>query len=329
MGLTLSLDDSTAEVSLEGAHVGRVILDGEDVVKQSSDGVPTHGGIAVLIPYAGRVRQGKYSFEGTEYSLPLGREGHAIHGFAKDKRWEVVEEEEKKKTAAVKLRARIEGQGFPATLAAEIEYTIGRTSFSTRCVVENTSRHYDCPLMVGFHPYFLARDWTLKATGRAYRYTLADQYFPTGEKEECDLRALGPATSLDDVFKVSGAVTLSDSSRRLTITRKNMPYVVLFNGKKYAEGRSLAIEPYTGLPDAYNNGIGLVTVKAGGRFACGYEFSLSRPNKRSERDFDKGLDYPTPRGTEKRVAKTTCFNKVEAGWGRPCQPTKNNRLSIC
>jgi aldose 1-epimerase len=277
MGLTLSLDNSTAEVSLEGAHVGRVILHGEDVIKQSSDGVPTHGGIAVLIPYAGRVRQGKYSFEGREYSLPLGREGHAVHGFAKDARWEVAEEEKKKKkTAAVKLRARIEGQGFPATLAVEIEYTIGRTSFSTKCVVKNTSRHDDCPLVVGFHPYFLARDWTLRATGRAYRYALADQYFPTGEKERCDLRALGRATSLDDLFKVSGAITLSDSSRHLTIARKNMPYVVLFNGKKYAEGRSLAIEPYTGLPDAYNNGMGLVTLKAGGKFACGYEFSLSQ-----------------------------------------------------
>ena len=129
---------------------------------------------------------------------------------------------------------------------------------------------------MGFHPYFLARDWTLQTTGRAYRYTLADRYFPTGEREESDLRGLGQATHLDDLFKVSGTVTLTESSHRLTIARKNMPYLVLFNGK-YAEGRSLAIEPYTGLPDAYNNGIGFVKLRAGGEFACGYKVGLSRP----------------------------------------------------
>jgi len=35
-----------------------------------------------------------------------------------------------------------------------------------------------------------------------------------------------------------------------------MPFFVLYNGK-YAEGKSIAIEPLTGAPDAFNNGIGL------------------------------------------------------------------------
>jgi galactose mutarotase-like enzyme len=53
-GLAISSHASRADVSLDGAHVGRLSLDGEEVVMPCSDGIPTHGGIAVLIPYAGR-----------------------------------------------------------------------------------------------------------------------------------------------------------------------------------------------------------------------------------------------------------------------------------
>jgi aldose 1-epimerase len=38
----------------------------------------------------------------------------------------------------------------------------------------------------------------------------------------------------------------------------------------------VAVEPCSGLPDAYNNGIGLVRLKPGRTFTCGYEVRLSR-----------------------------------------------------
>jgi aldose 1-epimerase len=261
---------SEAKVSLDGAHVAHLSLDGEEVVKPSNDGGQAHGGIAVLVPYAGRIRDGRYTFEGTSFRLPVSRDGHAIHGFAKDALWKLVRE----KTGSITLGSRLSSAGYPGVLDARITYSVRPGSFSTECAVTNVGSR-SCPFVAGFHPYFLAQSWRIVTTGRTYRYTLADEYFPTGERRPFSFAEVGPGTSLDDCFRVAGAIRLEAEGRTLVITRRRMPYLVVYNGK-YAEGTSVAIEPYTGLDDAYNNGIGLVVLKPGESFSCGYKVSLSR-----------------------------------------------------
>jgi aldose 1-epimerase len=258
---TLTSHRSRLRVNLRGAHIEQLILDGDEVIKPSN---------AVLIPYAGRVRNGRYTYEGERYQLPAGREGHASHGFAKDTIWEVVDMQQ----ASAKFKATLRGEGYPGILETEIIYALSGATFSTDCAVKNVSTR-DCPIVVGFHPYFLARDWTLEAEGSAYKYALADAYFPTGLKTAFDIGAVGPGTGLDNPLEVEGKVKLHYPLHTLTIERKNMPYIVLFNGR-YAEGVSLAIEPYSGLPDAYNNGIGLAKLEPGAVFTCGYQVTLSR-----------------------------------------------------
>jgi aldose 1-epimerase len=261
---------SDAKVSLDGAHVARLSLDGEQVLKPSNDGRQTHGGIAVLIPYAGRVRDGHYNFEGRSFRLPVNPDGHAIHGFAKDVPWKLVRE----KTGSVTLGSRLRGAGYPGLLDARIRYSVQPESFSTECSVTNVGQR-SCPFVAGFHPYFLARSWKIVTIGRTYRYTLADRYFPTGERRPFSFAEVGPDTSLDDCFRVAGTIRLEAEEHTLVITRRRMPYLIVYNGK-HAEGISVAIEPYTGLEDAYNNGIGLVVLKPGESFSCGYRVSMSR-----------------------------------------------------
>lgn len=262
--VVVSSGSSKAEVSLTGAHVGSLSLDGEAVLKPSTDGSQTHGGAAVLIPFPGRVRGGVYSFEGSRYAIPVGEDGNARHGFAKDLQWELSE----KSTDSARLKTVLAGSGYPVTLEVELKYSLTVSSFSTSCTVRNSGER-DCPLAIGFHPYFLAKDWRI-TTGKAYRYELADGYFPTGRREEYSFGDAGRARgSLDDVFAVDGQVSLEDAERSLHITRKNMPYLVVYDGK-YADGVSVAVEPYTAVPDAFNNGIGLVALHPGQSFACGY-----------------------------------------------------------
>jgi aldose 1-epimerase len=261
---------SEAKVSLDGAHLARLSLDGEEVIKPSNDGGQAHGGIAVLIPYAGRIRNGRYTFEGTSFKLPISRDGHAIHGFAKDARWKLVSE----KTGSVTLGSRLRSAGYPGVLDVRITYSVRPESFSTGCFVTNAGSR-SCPFVAGFHPYFLARSWRIVTTGRTYRYRLADKYFPTGERRPFSFAEVDPGTSLDDCFKIAGAIRFEAEGRTLVITRRRMPYLIVYNGK-YAEGTSVAIEPYTGLDDAYNNGIGLIVLKPGESFSCGYKVSLLR-----------------------------------------------------
>jgi aldose 1-epimerase len=270
LSVSISRGSSSAVVETAGGHVAEVTLGGEPVVKPSTDGSQTHGGIAVLLPYAGRVRRGEYTFEGRNYKLPVGAGGNAIHGFAKDARWKVA----RRRADSVLLTSRLEGQGFPGIIEAAITYSIARSSFSTSCAVKNIGKT-DSPMVVGFHPYFLGDDWRISTERTVQRYLLRDSYFPTGERVRFSFEGVGPRSKLDDCFKASGVVRFHSGRRELVIRRRRMPYLVVYDGE-YAEGRSVAIEPYTGLPDAYNNGIGLVALKPGRTFRCGYDVRLAR-----------------------------------------------------
>lgn len=268
--VSVASGSAAASIGLLGAYVRHLSLGGVPVIKPSNDGSQTHGGIAVLMPYAGRVRGGRYAFRGKEFQLPTGRDGHAIHGFAKDAMWKV-----RARTAdSVSIGATLRGRGYPGTLAASITYAVKGRTFSTDCAIRNAGRS-DAPVVVGFHPYLAAMRWTINSSSRSYHYQLADGYFPTGKKTPCSFEGVGPKSKLDDCFSSPGTIRLLAGGMEVALRRRRLPYLVVYNGK-YAEGRSVAIEPYSGLPDAYNNGIGLRTLAPGQTFECGYDLVLSR-----------------------------------------------------
>ena len=66
---------------------------------------------------------------------------------------------------------------------------------------------------------------------------------------------------------------LSSEYGQIKLERKNMPYFVLYNGK-YSRGESVALEPMTGAPDAFNNRIGITEVEPAGEFTCGFKISI-------------------------------------------------------
>src|SRR5262249_24059411 len=55
--------------------------------------VPTRSGHPILFPFPGRMREGKFTFEGKTYQLPLNdsTKQHAIHGFTPRNPWRVTD----------------------------------------------------------------------------------------------------------------------------------------------------------------------------------------------------------------------------------------------
>ena len=53
-----------------------------------------------------------------------------------------------------------------------------------------------------------------------------------------------------------------------------MPYIVIYNGE-HAGNNAVAIEPMTGAPDAYHNGIGIISLDKGNEFKCSYSIEVS------------------------------------------------------
>ncbi|KAA8922007.1 hypothetical protein [Thermoplasma sp.] len=91
----LRYSSSLCRVSRRGAFVSSLSLNGLNILKPASDGYVTHGGMAVLIPYADTVKQASYVWEGRRYMLPRNAayEGDmvdSIHGLVKSSPFSVV-----------------------------------------------------------------------------------------------------------------------------------------------------------------------------------------------------------------------------------------------
>ena len=56
-------------------------------------GSPTRSGTPILFPFPNRIRDGRFSWDGKEYQLPLldSTGGHAIHGFVCRRPWQVLD----------------------------------------------------------------------------------------------------------------------------------------------------------------------------------------------------------------------------------------------
>ncbi len=64
----------------------------------------------------------------------------------------------------------------------------------------------------------------------------------------------------DDCFLISNDdIVLESNYSTIRIIRRGMPYVQIFTGVPNA----VAIEPMSGAPDAYHNGMGLIIMKPG------------------------------------------------------------------
>lgn len=269
--ITISHGNSTAEIDTVGAYVKNITLNGKDILKTSSDGVDTHGGMALLLPFANRVKDATYMWEGSRYDLPRNNEPHSIHGLTRDREWNVTH----KGSDSVTLSFKLETSGYPVPLYLKVTYYVSRTSFTVTIDAENEG-DTSTPFLAGMHPYFKFDDeWALKGKRYLMKLNYRDQYFPDGTftVKKPDSIGSGSRESYDNAFIFDGSVNFMSGDRKLRISTQEMPFLVIYNGK-YSEGVSVALEPMSGAPDAFNNGIGLISIPPGSAFHCNATFEL-------------------------------------------------------
>lgn len=261
-------DRLSIEISEVGAYLKSVRFDGREIIKITTDGVETHGGCAHLIPFANRVRNAKFSFRGKEYVLMANSPPNAMHGLIRGLNFDVRAGESK-----AEFNSILKESSFPWVYAVRIRYTIMQAGISIDYEVTNMSQTHG-PLMIGAHPYFVfTGKWEAASMG-FHELVCTDGYFPTG-------RLLDPVNILkpreggyDTPFLVEGTLTLDLGDIRLELFNRGMPYFMFYDGK-YSGGKSIAVEPMTGAPDCFNNGIGLVQLAPGMGFTCGFSMGFS------------------------------------------------------
>jgi galactose mutarotase-like enzyme len=115
----------------------------------------------VLIPWPNRIQDGRYSYMGYEYQLPINEvEKHnSIHGLIRWTKFKLV----KVLTDSVDLMATLVAQpGYPFELEIYLTYRLLKDSVSVQTKVVNLSNRI-APLGIGWHPYFRVSDGLIDA----------------------------------------------------------------------------------------------------------------------------------------------------------------------
>ena len=244
-----------------------------------------------LFPFPNRIKDGKYSFEGSEYQLKRNfvSQNHAIHGLLIESKFNVIEKNIDDDKASVLLEYISEGKdsGYPFKYKLLIDYTLSINGLSCKTIVSNNSAT-NIPVGDGWHPYIMLEapvdNLKLKIPSCS-RLESDDRMIPTGNifKEE---RFKEPEqiknTHFDDCFRIEGKENIGEIH---LINEEKKLELILWqeNGKdKYKffqlytppHRKSIAIESMTCAPDAFNNKLGLITLQPGNLMEFTYGISL-------------------------------------------------------
>jgi aldose 1-epimerase len=153
---------------------------------------PARNGFPVLFPFPGRIGNARYTFEGKSYELTPNKPPHAIHGFALDAPWDVVEHEVRPHGATILGRFQISKNApaavgrWPSDALLELRYTLGGRILALAARVKNVGERR-LPWGLGIHSYFrlpLDRGGDFDRTRvfiPASRYWVLESGLPTGE----------------------------------------------------------------------------------------------------------------------------------------------------
>ncbi len=232
-------------------------------------------GTPILFPYPNRVRGGVYQFGGKTYHLPVNLGPNAIHGFALDAAWDVIDQKATNTEASLVGRYQLSKDSpkaisnWPSDAILEVGYALSGRKLTMTIRVSNPTAE-ELPYGFGIHPYFrlpFDTDGDAAATRvilPASKYWVLEEFLPTGEirpvDSRLDFRVGQPrkGLKLDDVltgldFQGDRAVArlVDDNLKaefRLGFDRGFRELVV------YTPPRDgiISLEPYTQTTDAIN-----------------------------------------------------------------------------
>lgn len=217
----------------------------------------------VLMPWPNRITGGYYRFADEEQQLAITElsRSTAIHGLVRWVGWTVVDAASDR----VLLTHRLHPQpGYPFTLDLAVEYALSLDGLTVRARATNIGADA-CPFGAGFHPYLAPDSATVDGTVLA---------IPAGRPADFVVpRPVGDAvldTCFADLQRDGTGIACAQFGETTLWVDRAFDYLMVFSGDTLASGerrRSLAIEPMTCAPDAFNTGDGLLVLQAGESWA--------------------------------------------------------------
>ena len=253
---------------------------GVEVIDGYADAQELSGAVAsrcdVMVPWAGRVKDAQYVFDGVTYHLERRINGAALHGLV-----QFLDFTAERTDELLTLRCDCAGaEGYPWPFTVRVTFSIdasadGCERLSVTIAATNTG-DTDIPMVIGWHPYFrlpghkTISKYSLEIPART-RIAFGPDMVPLpgeaaygGVKAPVVLDYLG-ARKMDESYRGlipddDGVVNtkVRDVASGATITLSQEPsetpvvHVFSSDGLPRNERASLALEPLSHLPDAFN-----------------------------------------------------------------------------
>lgn len=288
----------TAVVAELAASLRRVQVDGTDLVQDyGADALPSGASGIVLVPWPNRVRDGRWTLDGTAQQLDVTEpsKGNASHGLLRNTGYRVTDRSD----SAVTLSAAVFPQhGYPFHLDVSVRYALTPAGIDVTYGVHNVGEG-SAPFGVGSHPYLRVgdtamRDLVVTVSGERLLET-DERSLPVREvpvegsgrdlRSGAALRGLDLDTAYTGLTTVDGKVrhrlTAPDGTAVELAADPVFGWVQVFTNEVYDtdDGRidAVAVEPMTCPADAFNSGTDLLRLEPGEQWVAGWSLALLRP----------------------------------------------------
>lgn len=261
-----------AKISELGGALRSYKIDDFEIVAEfiTEDGFPNVFSGIVLFPWVNRLRDGKYEYDGKEYTTPINEPSkhNQLHSFSQFYNFECVELTDSSITLGLRLPQTID---YKYDVYTEVTYKFEDNflKIETESINLGSSK---APWSLGFHPWFNIRgnyeDAAIQINAKKV-VKIDERSLPVEEVEvsgDLDRRGLGGFNKLnksyDDAFfdfdKLDADVLLVGADKKVTkvYSSASLPvYQICTLASNATSGfqNTCAIEPCTSYADAFNN----------------------------------------------------------------------------
>lgn len=225
-----------------GGRIARLVHAGVDwLVPHGGDHVGSIAwGCFPMLPWAGRVRHGRFGFRGQACQLPVNLGMHAIHGLGFAAPWRVTGNTDNRLELGLRLPRN---EVWPFGGHARQSFEIGPQG--VHLGLSLTAEDRAMPATLGWHPWFVKPE----------RLNFQPQsYYPRDAEGIARLPTMPPPPGpWDDCFVNASPVGLQLGGQHLQLSSSSHHWVV-YDQPEWAT----CIEPQSGPPDAFNLGLSSV-----------------------------------------------------------------------
>ncbi|MCH0562905.1 aldose 1-epimerase [Streptomyces sp. MUM 2J] len=241
--ITLTAGDAEAVVAPgNGGRIAGLRVDGVELLRQGE-----RFGCFPMVPWCGRIRDGKFQDGAATHRMPLNSPPHAIHGTARDGAWRVARRAQDEAVITFDL---VEPWPYPGRVTQAVALT--PDSLTLTMSVETIDSSF--PAQIGWHPWFNRNLGGVDAEidfAPAWQEERGDDHLPTGH------RTAPQPGPWDDCFGMPGGVdvTLTWPGRLELRVTSRQEWVVVYD----EQAEAVCVEPQTGPPNGLNTLPRLVT----------------------------------------------------------------------